>query len=84
MTITRTGTAKLQQLRTEAEDHGDTATVALVDAAIAGDTEAARKLGVSARAVKAASTGASARAPRTRRPASGITTSAHPWAHDEE
>lgn len=86
MTTTKQ-TAKLAALRAEAEDHNDMATVALVDAALAGDVNAAAKLGIAAKAVRAASTGAAAKAPRGRRnpfAAPGITSPAHPWAHDEE
>lgn len=81
--MTTKQTAKLTALCAEARAHGDDATVALVDAALAGDAEAARKLGVAAKAHRAVSTGAAARAPRTRRP-EVATPSAHPWAHDEE
>lgn len=82
--MTTKQTAKLTGIRDEADLHGDAATVALVDAALAGDAEAAAKLGVAAKVHRAVSTGAAAKAPRIRRPAPGITTPAHPWAHDEE
>lgn len=77
---------KLTALRDEADLHGDDATVALIDAALDGNAEAARKLGIAAKAHRAVSTGAAARAPRARRrpfaaPAGDI---AHPWAEDEE
>lgn len=77
---------KLRILRAEAEMHGDDATVALVDAALAGDGAAATRLGVAAKAHRAVSTGRAGRAPRQRRSpfAAPAPTSAHPWAHDEE
>lgn len=80
--MTTRQTAKLTALRTEADLHGDDATVALVDAALAGDAAAAARLGVAARAARAAHTGiASTTAPRARR---GFAAASHPWAHDEE
>lgn len=85
MRTTRQSTQqKLEALRGEAIAHDDFATVALVDRALAGDGQAATKLGVAAKAVRAASTGAAARAPRVRRRSGGINSPAHPWAHDEE
>lgn len=82
--MTTKQTAKLAALRAEAELHDDAATVALIDAALAGDIGAAAKLGIAAKAVRAVSTGAAARAPRIRRPALGMSGPTHPWAHDEE
>lgn len=82
--MTTKQTKKLADLRAEADMHGDAKTVALVDAALAGDAEAAAKLGIAAKATRAARTGiASTRAPRASR-SPGVTAPAHPWAHDEE
>lgn len=81
--MTTRQTAKLNILRSEAEAHDDYATVALVDAAIAGDATAAAKLGVAAKALRAVSTGAAAKAPRGRR-LNHVTRNDHPFAHDEE
>lgn len=74
---------KLTALRADADDHGDTATVALVDQALAGDAAASASLGIAARAVRAVSTG---RAARTVRPSTRVVsrTSDHPWIHDVE
>jgi hypothetical protein len=84
--MTTKQTAKLQALREEADVHGDAATVALIDTALAGDIEAARKLGVVAKAIRAASAGAAAKAPRARRSPFAASTRdiVHPWAQDEE
>lgn len=84
--MTTKQTAKLTALRADADVHGDTATVELVDAALAGDVEAAAKLGIAAKATRAARTGATARAPRRERNpwGHGAASPAHPWAHDEE
>lgn len=45
---------KLTALRAEADMHGDTKTMALCDAALAGDVAAAAKLGLSIKAAKSA------------------------------
>lgn len=84
--MTTKQTAKLQALREEADLHGDTATVALVDAALAGDVKAAARLGVAAKAAKAVATGSAAKAPRARRSpfATPVRDTVHPWAQDEE
>jgi hypothetical protein len=76
--------AKLTALRAEADCHGDTATMALVDRAITGDSEALDRLADALRAVKAVSTGRAARAPARARRSFSTTASSHPWAHDEE
>jgi hypothetical protein len=73
----------LNTLRSEAEDHGDTKTVALVDLALTGDVAALAKLGIAARAVKAVSTGRAAKAARAPRQ-SATARGEHPWAHDVE
>lgn len=77
---------KLSALRAEAEAHGDNKTIALVDAALAGDAAAAAKLGIAAKATRAVSTGVAARAPRARRSgwAAPAARDHHPFAHDEE
>lgn len=61
--------AKLTALRSEADLHGDNATVALCDRALAGDVEAAATLGVAVRAqrVLAASSCSKASRPVRRR-----------------
>lgn len=81
-----TRTNKLTALRAEADAHGDTKTIALVDAALAGDTAALARLGFAAKAVKAASTGAASRGGRVQRSAfaAPAPASPHPFAHDEE
>jgi hypothetical protein len=83
-----TGTmTKLLALREGADTHGDTAQVALCDAALAGDTAALARCKAALKSARAASTGtASTREPRRR---SGWAVSRpigsdHPWAHDEE
>lgn len=82
--MTTKQTAKLTALRAEAVAHGDPDTVVLVDAALAGDAQAAATLGIAAKAVRAASTGiASTRAPRRQR-GFAAASPVHPWAHDEE
>ena len=84
--MTTKQTTKLQALRGEADLHGDAATVALVDAALAGDVKAAAKLGVAARAVKSVAAGPAAKAPRVRRSpfAAPVRDTVHPWTQDEE
>ena len=67
--MTTKQTAKLTALRAEAAAHGDDTAVQLIDAALAGDAEAAAKLGIAAKAHRAVSTGATARAARARRSA---------------
>lgn len=84
--MTTKQTAKLQALREEADLHGDTATVALVDAALAGDVEAVARIDVAAKAVKSVAAGPAAKAPRARRSlfAAPVRDTVHPWAQDEE
>lgn len=79
----KTATKKLAALRIEAEMHGDDRTVALVDAALAGDIGAAARLGIAAKAVKAVSTGAAAKAAPAARHQMMVTGD-HPWSHDVE
>lgn len=52
--MTATQTAKISAIRTEALDHDDIKCVDLCDLALAGDVGAARKIGVSLKAAKAA------------------------------
>lgn len=81
-------TAKLSALLTEADRHGDQATVALVELALSGDAGALAALGVAARATRAARTGVASRAPSTRRSPFATrrvaTGDGHPWSQDEE
>ena len=49
--MTAKQTATIAALRTEALDHDDTKCVALCDAALAGDVDAAKRLGVIVKAV---------------------------------
>lgn len=82
--MNKAATKKLAALRIEAEMHGDDRTVALVDAALAGDIAAAARLGIAAKAVKAVATGAAAKATPAARNQMMPTTGDHPWSHDVE
>jgi hypothetical protein len=79
--LTAARSAAIAALRGEADNHNDTATVALCDAALAGDADAAGEL---AAQIRSTATRRKERAPaRLRRPLCGPRV-AHPWTHDED
>ncbi|HEU4727711.1 MAG TPA: hypothetical protein VFT22_07475 [Kofleriaceae bacterium] len=86
MTTTKAAkVTKVTELRNEAASHGDTETVRLCDAALAGDAEALASVEQIMRDAKA--NARSSRAPRRRRSAWAVPaprTTGHSWAHDEE
>lgn len=78
--MTKRQIEKLQALRMEADMFGDADTIALVDAAMAGDVDAARKIGIAVRAARAVARATCSKAAIRERSMS--VQDHHPWAED--